>query len=79
MYPKYSKNAFDNSVDSEVTWVCYFETKLKCHNRIWATKNGRCSINAKRTRMVKKVLYVIFFDNKDPVMQIPGPKGRTVS
>ena len=29
--------------------------------------------------MVKKVLYVIFFDNKGSVMQITVPKGRTVT
>ena len=28
--------------------------------------------------MVKKVLYVIFFDNKGPIMQLPIPKGRTL-
>ena len=27
----------------------------------------------------KKVLYVIFLENKGPVMRIPVPKGRTVT
>ena len=34
---------------------------------------------AKRQRTVKKVLYVILFDNKNPVMQLLFPKGRTVT
>ena len=79
MYPKYSKKAFDNLVTGDETWVYLFWTKWKCSNWIWATKNVRRQIIAKRTRTVKKVLYVIFFDNKGPVMQIPVPKGRTVT
>ena len=34
---------------------------------------------ADKQHTVKKVLYVIFFDNKGPVMQLPIPKGRTVT
>ena len=30
-------------------------------------------------RTVKKVLYAIFFTNKGPAIQIPVPKGRTVT
>ena len=33
---------------------------------------------SKRQCAVKKALYVIFFDNKGPVMQLPVLKGRTV-
>ena len=42
-------------------------------------KNARRPIIAKQTRTVKKVLYVTFFENRGPVMQIPVPKGRTVT
>ena len=47
-------------------------------NRVWATKNAVRASIAKRQRTVKKALYVIFFDNKGPVMQLPVAKGRTV-
>ena len=33
MYPKYSKNAFDNIVTGDETWVYYFEQKRKVANR----------------------------------------------
>ena len=33
----------------------------------------------KRQRTVKKLLHVIFFGNKDPLMQLPVPKDRTVT
>ena len=39
---------------------------------------GKCHM-PKRQRTVKKVLYVSFFDNKVPVMQLPVPKDRTVT
>ena len=34
---------------------------------------------AKRQRTVKKVMYVILFDKKNPVMQLLFPKGRTIT
>ena len=79
MYPKYSEKAFDNKVTGDETWVYYFEPKRKVANRIWATKNARRPSIAKRIRTVKKVLYAIFFTNKGPAIQIPVPKGRTVT
>ena len=79
VFPKYSKKSFNNLETADKTWVYYFEPKRKCSYRVWATKIAvRLSI-AKRQRMVKKELYVIFFDNKGPVMQLPVPKGRTVT
>ena len=47
--------------------------------RVWATKNAVRPSIAKRQCTVKKVLYVIFFDNKGPVRQLPVPNGRTVT
>ena len=79
LYPKYTKKTFDNLVTGDETWVYYFEPKRKSSNRIWASKNAKRPSIAKRLRTVKKVLYVIFFDNKGPVMQIPVPKGKTVT
>ena len=78
-YPKYSKKAFDNLVTGDETWVYFFEPKRKCSNRIWATQNAKRPSIAKRIRTVRKVLYVIFFDNKGPIIQIPVPKGKTVT
>jgi hypothetical protein len=46
--------------------VYFFEPKRKCSNQILATKNGRRPSNAKRIRTVRKVKYVISFDNKGP-------------
>ena len=79
MFPKYSKKYSNNLVTGDETWAYYFEPKRKCSNRVLATKNAVRPNIAKRQRTVKKVLYVIFFDNKGLVMQLPFPKGRTVT
>ena len=51
-------------------YTIYFEPKCKCSNSIWAIKNAVRPSIANRRRTVKKVLYVIFFDNKGQVMPI---------
>ena len=79
IFPKYSKKSFNNLVTGDETWVYYFETKCKSSNRVWDTKNTVFPSISKRQYMVKKVLYVIFFDNKRPAMQLPVPKGKTVT
>ena len=78
MFPENSKNSFNLETGNE-TFVCFFEPKRKCSNIVWATKNAVRPSIAKRQCTVKKVLYEIFFDNKGPVMQLPVPKGRTVT
>lgn len=65
--PKYSKKTLDNLVTGDETWVYFFEPKRKCSYQVWATRNAKRSSIVKRIRTVRKVLYLIFFDNKDPV------------
>ena len=79
MFPKYSKKSFNNLVTGGGPWAYYFEPKPKCSNREWATKHAIRPSIAKIQRTVKKVLYVIFFDIKGPVMQLSVPKGRTIT
>jgi hypothetical protein len=70
MYFKYNKKAYHNFVTGDETWVYNFEPKRKCSN----LDHQECITMRQRT--VKKVLYVIFFDNKGPVMQIPYQKAE---
>ena len=79
MYPKYSKKAFDNLVTVMRPGFTILNQSGSVPTEFGPPKMQRRPIIAKRTRTVKKVLYVIFFDNKGPVMQIPVPKGRTVT
>ena len=79
MFHKYSKNSFSNLVTGNETWENYFQRKRKSCNRVWATKDATRPSIPKRQRTIKTVLYVVFFDNKGPVMQSPVPKDRTVT
>lgn len=78
-FPKYTEHKFCNFITGDETWVHYFEPKLKQANRVWATRNAKRPVIAKRTLSVKKVLYVIFFTNKGKALQIPVPKGKSVT
>ena len=75
----FEKQYTSNIVTGDETWVYNFEPKRKVANQIWATKNARRPSIAKRIQTLKKVLYAIFFTNKGPAIQIPVPKGRTVT
>ena len=74
-FPKYNNRSFANIITGDETWVHFYEPKRKIQNKIWATKGGKRLCIAKRTRNVKKVIYVIFFTNQGPAIQIAVPKG----
>ena len=78
-FSKYDQNKFSAFVTGDETWIHYFEPKLKSANRVWATRNGRRPVIAKRTMSVKKVMYVMFFTNKGKALQIVVPKGKSVT
>ena len=57
----------------------FFEPQRKICNKIWATRNARRQLIAKRTISFKKVVLAVFFDINGPVVQVSVPKGRTVT
>ena len=57
----------------------FFEPQRKIDNKIWATRNARRPVIAKRTNSVKKVMLAVFFDINGPIVQISVPRGRTVT
>ena len=65
-FPKYNNRSF-------------YEPKRKIQNKIWATKGGKRPCIAKRTMNIKTVMYVIFFTNQGPAIQIAVPKGKSVN
>ena len=56
MFPKYDKKQFANFVTGDETWVHYFEPVRNVSNKIWATKNSKLPLIAKRSLSAKKVL-----------------------
>ena len=78
-FPKYNNRSFANIITGDDTWVHFYEPKRKIQNKIWATKGSQRPCIAKRTMSIKKVMYVIFFTNQGPAIQIAVPKGKSVN
>ena len=78
-FPKYNNRSFTNIITGDETWVHFYEPKRKIQNKIWATKGSQRPCIAKRTMSIKKVMYVIFFTNQGPAIQIALPKGKSVN
>jgi hypothetical protein len=53
--------------------------KRKIHNKIWATKGSQIPCIAKRTMRVEKAMYVIFFTNQGPAIQVAVPKDKSAN
>ena len=78
-FPKYNSRSFANVITSDETWVHFYEPKRKIQNKIWATKGSQRPCIAKRTISIKKVMFVIFFTNQGPAIQIAVPKSKSVN
>ena len=78
-FPKYNNQSFANIITGNETWVHFYKPKRKIQNKIWATKVGKRPCIAKCTMSIKKVIYIIFFTNQGPAIQIAVPKGKSVS
>ena len=79
LYPKFDRRVFADIVTGDETWVHFFEPQRKMNNKIWATKQGRRPVIAKRLLSAKKIMMAIFFNINGPVIQIAVPKGRSVT
>jgi histone-lysine N-methyltransferase SETMAR len=65
---KYNTRPCANIITGNGTWVHFYEPERKIQNKVWASKGSPCK--AKRTMSVKMVMYVIFFTNQCPAIQI---------
>lgn len=69
LYPNIAKEAFDNLIIGDETFIYQNESDL---TEFWPP-------NKRHTQLLpKEVLYVIFFDNKSPVILISVSKDKTV-
>ena len=48
-------------------------------NKVWVSSEGDRPVIARRCKTSNRMLYAIFFDSKGPVLQIPVPKGSSVT
>ena len=65
--------------EGDETWIYHFQPDSKAENKVWVSSEGDRPVIARRCKTSKCMLYVIFFDSKGPVLQIPVPKGSSVT
>ena len=66
-------------VTGDETWIYHFQPDSKAKNKVWASSEGDRPVIACHCKTSNHMLYVIFFDSKGQVLQIPVPKGSSVT
>ena len=66
-------------VTGDETWIYHFQPDSKVNNTVWVSSEGDRPVIACRCKTSNHMLYAIFFDSKGPVLQIPVPKGSSVT
>ena len=66
-------------VTGDETWIYYFQPDSKAKKKVWVSSEGDRPVIACRCKTSNHMLYAIFFDSKGPVLQIPVPKGCSVT
>ena len=66
-------------VTGDETWIYHFQPDSEAKNKVWVSSEGDRPVIECRCKTSKCMLYVIFFDSKDPVLQIPVLKGSSVT
>ena len=74
-YDKYDPRRLEEIVTGDETWIYHFQSNSKAENKVWVSSEGDRPVIARRC----KTSNAIFFDSKGPVLQIPVPKGSSVT
>ena len=78
-YDKCDPRRLEEIVTGDETWIYHFQPNSKAKNNVWVSSEGDRPVIAHGCKTSKRMLYVIFFDLKGPVLQIPIPKGSSVT
>ena len=78
-YDKCDPRRFEEIVTGDETWIYHFQPDSKAKNKVWVSSEGDRPVIARRCKTSNCMLYAIFFDLKGPVLQIPVPKGSSVT
>ena len=78
-YDKCDPCRLEEIVTGDETWIYHFQPNYKAKNKVWVSSEGDRPVIACRCKTSNRMLYVIFFDSKGPVLQIPVPKGSSVT
>ena len=78
-YDKCDPRCLEEIVTGDETWIYHFQPDSKAKNKVWVSSEGDRPVIARRCKTSNRMLYAIFFDSKGPVLQIPVPKGSSVT
>ena len=78
-YDKCDPRRLEQIVTGDETWIYHFQPDSKAKNKIWVSSEGDRPVIARCCKTSNRMLYAIFFDLKGPVLQIPVPKGSSVT
>ena len=56
-----------------------FNPILRLKKKVWVSSEGDRPVIARHCKTSNRMLYAIFLDSKGPVLQIPVPKGSSVT
>ena len=66
-------------VTGDETWIYHFQPDSKAKNKVWVSSEGNRPVIAHHCKTSNRMLYAIFFYSKGLVLQIPVPKGSSVT
>ena len=78
-YDKCDPRHLEEIVTGDKTWIYHFQPNSKAKNKVWVSSEGDRPVIAHCCKTSNRMLYAIFFDSKGPVLQIPVPKGSSVT
>ena len=78
-YDKCDPRRLEEIVKGDETWIYHFQPDSKGKNKVWVSSVGDRPVIARRYKTSNRMLYAMFYDSKGPVLQIPVPKGSSVT
>ena len=80
-YDKCDPRHLEEIVTGDETWIYHFQPDSKAKNKVWVSSEGDRPVIVRRCKTSNGMLYaiLIFFDSNGPVLQIPVPKGGSVT
>ena len=78
-YDKCDPRRLEEIVTGDETWIYHFQPDSKAKNKVWVSSEGNRLVIARRCKTSNRMLYATLFDSKGPVLQIPVPKGSSVT
>ena len=78
-YDKCDPRRLEEIVTVDETWIYHFQPDSKAKNEVRVSSKGDRPVIACSCKTSNRMLYAIFFDSKGPVLQIPVPKGSSVT